>query len=134
MQRQQDVVLRLEVVVEGRLGDAQLLGDLPQAGAVEALLGEEVESHIEDALPRVGVGDGGLAVAGAGGVGSGAVVAVVVLVGPPRPGSATAATRSSSSSGAVSGSGMLAAGVVGLVGLVGVWVMNCRRPYLTTGK
>ena len=58
VQRQQDVVLGGEVVVEGRLGDAQLLGDLPQARAVEALLGEEVEGRIEDALP--GVDRGGL--------------------------------------------------------------------------
>ena len=50
VQRHEDVVLGREVVVERRLGDAQLLGDLAQAGAVEALLGEEVEGHIEDAL------------------------------------------------------------------------------------
>ena len=58
MQRHEDVVLRLEVVVEGRLGDAQLLGDLPQAGAVETLLDEEVQSDIEDALPGVRSGLG----------------------------------------------------------------------------
>ena len=65
VQRQQDVVLGLEVVVERRLGDVEAFGDLPQAGAVEALLGEEVESHIEDALAGVGfrggAGGGGLA-------------------------------------------------------------------------
>ena len=36
VQRQEDVLLRLEVVVEGGLGDAQPVGDLPQAGAVVA--------------------------------------------------------------------------------------------------
>ena len=53
MQRHQDVVLGREVVVERRLGDAELLGDLPQAGAVETLLGEEVQGHVEDPLSGV---------------------------------------------------------------------------------
>ena len=73
VQRQQDVVLRLEVVVERRLGDAEALGDLAQAGAVEALLGEEVESHIEDALAGVGLYGGGR--------GDGAVAVVVFVAG-----------------------------------------------------
>ena len=51
MQRHEDVVLGREVVVERRLGEAQPFGDLPQRGAVEALLDEQVEGHIEDALP-----------------------------------------------------------------------------------
>ena len=55
VQRHENVLLRLEVVVEGRLGDAELLRDLSQAGAVEALLDEEIESHIEDSLAGVGM-------------------------------------------------------------------------------
>ena len=50
MERHEDVLFGFEVVVEGRLGDAQLFGDLPQAGAVVALVEEEVEGRIEDAL------------------------------------------------------------------------------------
>ena len=66
---QEDVLLALEVVVEGRLGDAQLFGDLPQAGAVVALGQEEVEGHIENALAGgVGVVCLGLAL-GLGGLG-----------------------------------------------------------------
>ena len=50
MEGSEDVLFALEVVVEGGLGDAQLLGDLPQAGAVVALGHEEVEGDIENAL------------------------------------------------------------------------------------
>ena len=42
--------LDAEVVVERRLGEAELLGYLPQRGAVEALLNEQVEGHVQDAL------------------------------------------------------------------------------------
>ena len=82
VQRQQDVVLRLEVVIESRLGDAQLLGDLAQAGAVEALLYEEVEGRIEDALAGVW-----------GGVAS-------ATESTPGPGSATLPRRASPSGSA----------------------------------
>ncbi len=67
VQRQEDVVLGLEVVVQRGLGDAEAFGDLAQAGAVEALLGEEVERHIEDALAGVDVGGS----VGGGGCGGG---------------------------------------------------------------
>ena len=73
MERHEDVVFGLEVVVEGGLGDAQLFGDFAQARAVEALLDEEVEGDVEDAVAgalgrggcggcrdRCGVGLGGL--------------------------------------------------------------------------
>ena len=46
----EDVLLALEVVVEGRLGHAQLFGDLSQARAVVALGQEEVEGRVENAL------------------------------------------------------------------------------------
>ena len=46
----EDALLALEVVVEGRLGDAQLFGDLSQARAVVALGQEEVEGRVENAL------------------------------------------------------------------------------------
>jgi hypothetical protein len=93
VQRHEDVLFGFEVVVEGRLGDAQLLGDLPQAGAVVALLGEEVESHIEDALAGVGLGGrpGALATGrgggrgrGGGGVGVGGWAEVGLVAGRTR--------------------------------------------------
>ena len=49
----QDLVLAGEVVVERGLGDAEALGDLPQRGAVVALLDEELGRHVEDALAGV---------------------------------------------------------------------------------
>ena len=45
-----DVFLGLEVVVEGGLGDPDPLGDLPERGLVVALLHEEVQGDVEDAL------------------------------------------------------------------------------------
>ena len=50
VERHQDVFLAGEVVIERRLGNPQLLGDLPERRLVEALLDEQVERHVEDAL------------------------------------------------------------------------------------
>ena len=44
--------LRLEVVVERRLRDAEPLGDLAQRRLVVALLGEQLERDVEDPLAR----------------------------------------------------------------------------------
>ena len=49
---QEDVLLAGEVVVERRLGEAQLRGDLTQRGLRVAFAHEEVESDVEDPLPR----------------------------------------------------------------------------------
>ena len=120
----------------------------PQAGAVVALLGEEVESHIEDALAGVGLGVdqgrdgfGGWAGGGGGGVGERADVGLLAdhgleladgvffllyLVGP----------------------GLVVGGLCHVSWLCGVLVMslailfissctlpvNCPVTYLTTGK
>jgi hypothetical protein len=43
-----------EVVIERRLGDAELVGDLLQAGAVHALPGEQLPGGALDALLGVG--------------------------------------------------------------------------------
>jgi len=51
MQRHEDVLFGLEVVVERGLGDAEAVGDLAQAGAVVALVDEQVEGDVEDAIP-----------------------------------------------------------------------------------
>ena len=56
MQLQQDVLLALEVVVERGLGDAQPLGDLAQRGLVVALLVEQLERHVQDALAHLAPG------------------------------------------------------------------------------
>ena len=85
VQRHEDVLFAGEVVVEGGLGDAQALGDLPQAGAVVALVGEEVERHIENAFAGRGgvvvegvlLGLGGLGELGVGEAASGVVVAAI---------------------------------------------------------
>jgi hypothetical protein len=45
----EDLFLRLEVVVERRFGDLQALGDLAQGGLLVALLREEFEGHVLDA-------------------------------------------------------------------------------------
>jgi hypothetical protein len=77
VERHEDVVLGFEVVVERGLGDVQAFGYLAQAGAVEALLGEEFEGDIEDA-----VAGGGLGVLGGGvGVGGGVLERVDGLDG-----------------------------------------------------
>ena len=55
--RPPQLVLRAEVVVEQRLGDAGARCDLPCGRAVEGALGEQVERSSEDAL-RVGSADG----------------------------------------------------------------------------
>ena len=102
VERHEDVVLGLEVVVEGRLGDAQLLGDLPQAGAVEALLDEEVERHIEDALAGVLGGRGG----GSGGVGRWRAGWVAGAVEVAAWSAWAASGGGSSSSGGCSGVGL----------------------------
>ena len=49
-QRLEEVALRGEVVVDGGVGDAGGLGDVADAGAGEALLGEEAERGVEDLL------------------------------------------------------------------------------------
>ena len=67
VQGHEDVLLALEVVVQRRLGDPELLGYLPKAGLVVTLLDEEVQGHIEDSLP-------GVMRAGLTGPGHGAVV------------------------------------------------------------
>ena len=53
VQRQEDVLFALEVVVEGGLGEAQRVGDLAQRRLVVAVLGEQVEGDVQDALPGV---------------------------------------------------------------------------------
>ncbi len=58
VQRHQDVLFAGEVVVDGRLGEAQPLGDLTQRGALVALFGEELEGDVEDPLPRAHVPGG----------------------------------------------------------------------------
>ena len=50
VQLEEDVLLALEVVVERGLGDAESLGDLAQRGLVVALLVEQLERDVEDAL------------------------------------------------------------------------------------
>ena len=52
-QRDEDLVLAAEVVVERRLGDAEAVGDLAQRRAVVALLGEQLVGHRQDALAGV---------------------------------------------------------------------------------
>ncbi len=56
MELEQDVLLALEVVVERGLGRAEPLGDVAQRGLVVALLGEQLECDVEDALARGGPG------------------------------------------------------------------------------
>jgi hypothetical protein len=58
VQRHQDLVLGCEVVVERRLCRADALCDLPHAGAVESLIREEFQRHVEDALLGAGPGRG----------------------------------------------------------------------------
>jgi hypothetical protein len=48
-----DVFLRLEVVIQRGLGDAELLGDLAQGCLLVALLGKQLEGKL--AQPRPGV-------------------------------------------------------------------------------
>ena len=58
VQRDQDVLLGGEVVVDRGLGEAERLGYLAQRGLVVALLDEQVEGDVEDPLagvPFVGV-------------------------------------------------------------------------------
>jgi len=43
-----DVLLAVEVVVERRLGDVQLFGDLAHRGGFVALVGEELQRHGQD--------------------------------------------------------------------------------------
>src|SRR5690606_13626753 len=59
-----EVLLALEVVVEGALGHADLVQHLLQTGAVEPLLEEHLRAGLEQALA------GGLAAAGAGHLGA----------------------------------------------------------------
>jgi hypothetical protein len=49
-QGQQQVVLGAEVVVDGRLRDAQPIGDVLQAGALEPVLAEELQRRVEHPL------------------------------------------------------------------------------------
>ena len=53
---EQDVLLALEVVVERGLVVPELLGDVAQRGLLVALLGEQLERDVEDALARRGAG------------------------------------------------------------------------------
>ena len=48
VQRHEDVLLALEMVVEGGLGHPQALGDLAKRGRVVALLHEELEGDVEN--------------------------------------------------------------------------------------
>jgi hypothetical protein len=50
VQRHEDVFLAGKVVVQRRFGHPELLGDLPERCLVEALLNEEVECRIKNAL------------------------------------------------------------------------------------
>jgi hypothetical protein len=49
---EEDVLFMLEVVVERRLRDPESVGDLAQRGLVVALIVEQLEGDVEDALPR----------------------------------------------------------------------------------
>ena len=49
----QDLVLRLEVVVDEAVGDAGLVGDVRDAAGVEALAREDVDRRVQDLAPLV---------------------------------------------------------------------------------
>src|ERR1019366_9263538 len=53
-QARDDVFLRLEMVVQGSLGDREPLGDLAQRRLLVTLLSEQLDCDLLDARPRVG--------------------------------------------------------------------------------
>ena len=53
---QEQVVLALEVEIDGAVGDARALGDLGHRRAVEAALGKDLDGRIEDARALVVLG------------------------------------------------------------------------------
>ena len=55
----EDLVLGVEVVVDEAVGDARLVGDVGDAGGVEALAGEDGDGGVED-LPAFVDGAGAL--------------------------------------------------------------------------
>ena len=64
MEGHEDVLFGLKVVVQGRFGDAESLGDLAEAGALVALVDEEIKGDVEDELARGGGGCGSVLVPG----------------------------------------------------------------------
>jgi hypothetical protein len=54
MEGHEDVLFGLKVVVQGRFGDAESLGDLAEAGALITLVDEEIKGDVEDELPGRG--------------------------------------------------------------------------------
>ncbi len=56
----EDLVLGLEVVVDEAVGDAGLVGDVGDAGRVEALAGEDADRRVEDLAALVDGGGGAL--------------------------------------------------------------------------
>ena len=57
VERHQNLVFAGEVVVDGRLREAEPLGDLAQRGLVEPLLDEQVEGDVEDAVASARLAD-----------------------------------------------------------------------------
>ena len=58
-ERDQDVVLGLEVEIDGARGDARLAGDVGHARVVVALAGEDPHGGLDDLLRLVWVTHGG---------------------------------------------------------------------------
>jgi hypothetical protein len=52
--RDQDVVLVLEVEIDRAVGDARRLGDLAHPRRIKAILGEDLDRCLEDPIPLVG--------------------------------------------------------------------------------
>ena len=52
--RDEDIVLVLEVKIDGAVRDSSGLGDLADAGRVEAVLGEDLDRRLENPVPLVG--------------------------------------------------------------------------------
>ena len=63
-QRVEEVALRLEVVVDGGVGDSGLAGNVADGRAREAALGEEAERGVEDLLAGMRTTPRALGIAG----------------------------------------------------------------------
>ena len=59
-QRQVEVLLGVEVLVEHRLGDAGGIGDVVHRGAVVAVAGEDLDRDVEDLLAAFAGGESGV--------------------------------------------------------------------------